>query len=214
LYLGLDDQTVADLNGYSVEHIKHIKNHPPVQQHIRELQADQRHKMACLADRFDALTQKSLDVLEKSLNLDIDPLDDNGNPIIPLKDRLRAAEMVLDRHPGGQFVKRSKSETQHNVTVYDGREIAQLRERPLTALDVPHPEIDIRPSDRDIPVLEHSSDLDPSSDDVLSSQDEGATLPHETPLDQAAIAPAPSSDPYLLSIPATWEAPDLEEVPV
>lgn len=117
---GIDADQISSYMGIDYELVLKIQNHPAIQEAIR------------LSNQKAALTvAETKDKLNELLSLATNTLKDIlSNDDSPKSLKLKAATEILDRHPSGEFTKKTSKESTE-IRVVDATKIARIRKKGL-----------------------------------------------------------------------------------
>jgi hypothetical protein len=115
---------VADLMGVPKQFIQELHCRPEFQDYVRGLRLAAQAQLFRVEGMLAEAQEKAAGWLSTAMDADTDE--------IGWATRLKYAEAIMDRHPGGHFVKRSKSEHTERIQVVDDGAIQQLRQKSLS----------------------------------------------------------------------------------
>jgi len=128
--MGVDEHAIAIAEGMTVSAVRNALLLPEVSAAIEQLKADAALGLKNLADDFDSALRLTIERIKESL------------PNAPLKDALKAVEVLGERHPSGMFGKQSRKaggETRAAMSLGMSRVLQradQLLPKPVEAVPV------------------------------------------------------------------------------
>lgn len=109
---------IAMIEGLSARHVATICNHPPIVEQIARGRLRAELEALKTLDDFTGMVPKAIAALKSVL----DPKMGASN-----KDKLKAAEMVLDRETSGRFIKTTRHERKE-IKVTDSAKVAEIKQ--------------------------------------------------------------------------------------
>lgn len=120
-YIALWGKSYAEISKLvklTTHHISRIATYQVVADEIIRIKIDQKTELALSLDNFAALLPKAVMAIDSVLDVDSGASN---------KDKLAAAQMVLDREPSARFIKTTRHERK-DIKVVDSRRVEEIKQ--------------------------------------------------------------------------------------